>query len=257
MSDAIITKLVKRDVPHCFVTPKSDDNTLNFLRDTFVGWETGTFNAFETVKDKNAIAIDLGAWIGTTAIWLSSHFKHVIAVEADRKSVEYLVKNLEYSNCHNVDVCPQPIYCDTKMVTFGPNRFLGSTQLNMSTSYLTPAAGDERENDYRMQAITFADLVSKYALPNVPIRFIKCDIEGGEQYILQDLLRAVTTLGASLFLSFHLTWWQPENVSTLIQEATFEPFTAENFDNGRHNVRDVVTFIRQNPFGSLLFKRKE
>ncbi len=46
----------------------------DFLVYDFKDWENDTFEVFEKVKNQEGIAIDIGAWIGTTAIWLSKNF---------------------------------------------------------------------------------------------------------------------------------------------------------------------------------------
>ena len=40
-------------------------------------WEPETFELFNYVKDSEGAAVDIGAWIGPTTIWLSNNFKHV------------------------------------------------------------------------------------------------------------------------------------------------------------------------------------
>ena len=122
-------------MPYKFV--QFDEPTDYFTRHIFQGWENETFLVFDKVKDKNKIAIDLGAWIGTTAIWLSKNFYHVIAVEGDTKSLECLALNLEAAECENVTVCSQPIYSTSEKVIFGPMvKFLTNPSLKLSLSIL-------------------------------------------------------------------------------------------------------------------------
>lgn len=80
--------ITKNNVLHKFVPV--DKSTDNFVKNIFPNWETDTFFIFDLFKDKNSVAIDLGAWIGTTSIWLSHNFHHVVAVEADKISLTCL-----------------------------------------------------------------------------------------------------------------------------------------------------------------------
>ena len=89
----------------------------HFLEINFPEWENDTFAIFEMVKDPQGIAIDLGAWLGTTAIWLSKNFAYVVAVEADRDSVHYLEKNIRASDCQNVAICNKAVADCDKLVT--------------------------------------------------------------------------------------------------------------------------------------------
>ena len=43
-------------------------------------WEANTFEVFNHVKKADKKAIDIGAWIGPTSIWLSKNFKEVLVV---------------------------------------------------------------------------------------------------------------------------------------------------------------------------------
>jgi len=102
-------------------------------------WENGTFKIFNIVKNKHTSALDLGAWIGATTIWLSKNFKHVIAIEADPIACEALVKNLKFSDCDNVEVVNKPIHCENSNVVFGVNQYvktLADEGLGSSTSQI-------------------------------------------------------------------------------------------------------------------------
>jgi len=130
-ADEFVT-VKKREVVHKFVKMGGewvDDFTAYLFKD----WEEDTFDTFEMVADKNAIAIDLGAWIGTTSIWLSKNFHYVLAVEPDRESVVFLGKNLQASGCDNVIICDKAIAETDGEVFFGPRPAI-SNSLNFSTS---------------------------------------------------------------------------------------------------------------------------
>lgn len=58
----------RNNVTYQFV--RVDKATDHFTQNVFPVWEKETIEVFDQVKDKEAIAIDIGAWIGTTAIWL-------------------------------------------------------------------------------------------------------------------------------------------------------------------------------------------
>ena len=139
--------VVKNGALHTFVQPPE---TEYFTRNLFQNWEQETFQVFEKVKDSEGIAIDLGAWIGTTSIWLSKNFYHVISVEADYKSVESLSQNLSKSNCSNVSICNRPISEIAKIVIFGPSGGRGG--LNESLSTIKTQSNSQL--DYPVKAIT-------------------------------------------------------------------------------------------------------
>lgn len=233
----------KNGVLHRFVP--CDARTDGFARHSFAGWESETFDVFEQVKDNQTIAIDLGAWIATTSIWLSNHFYHVIAVEPDRESLECLKKNLTASECDNVTVCEHPVSHRAQEVIFGPR----GNYLNESVSFVKPKI--DNVNDYVVQSITLNELISQYveqdpALYCKKVGFIKCDIEGGEEDILEDLLNFSLSTRCKVYISFHVSWWRSKNIGD------FAPlFRRFRTDCG---ATDLAEYIRLRPFISILFE---
>ena len=78
------------------------------------------------------------------------------------------------------------------------------------------------------------------------ISFIKCDIEGGEEFILQEILEFSLIHKCKVWMSFHLPWWTCKKITD---------FT-ELFKKFQVNIGsiDVCDYINSNPFGSILFE---
>jgi FkbM family methyltransferase len=233
----------KKNVLHTFA--RFDKDTDAFVINEFSRWEKETFDVFDTVKDAHGIAIDLGAWIGTTAIWLSKNFHHVIAVDADQVSLRCLKMNLAASECNNVSVCDRPVAHTNKNVVFGPRGYA----LNGSISYVKNES--DSLTDYVVQAITFKQLIDDYVyadarLTSHKISFIKCDIEGGEEDILEDILYFAHQNNIRVYISFHLDWWKSKKISDF--EYLFSFFRTDCPDPSINN------YMKQNPFGSILFE---
>jgi FkbM family methyltransferase len=238
----------KKNVTHKFV--RFDKPTDHFVTNVFANWENETFDVFDTVKDPEGIAIDLGAWIGTTAIWLSKNFYYVVAVDADKVSLNCLKKNLEASECGNIAICERAVAQKSQKAIFGPR----GNELNQSISYIkdtldksTSPAG----NDYIIQTITFKQLIHDYVSAHENLRshnvsFIKCDIEGGEEDIIEDMLYFAYHNKSKVYLSFHLDWWKTKKITDF--EYIFKFFKT----NCPHS--DICEYLRRNPFVSLLFE---
>lgn len=235
---SVIHKLAKTETPW----------VNQFIMSKFPGdWEEDTFVSFEKVKDKDGIAIDLGAWIGTTAIWLSSNFFYVVAIDADSESIKYLEKNLKASSCDNVSICNKAISADGKPVIFGPRKSHGDA-LNGSTSFIKTFS--DSKCDYVVPSLTLAQVVEEFVTKNEKIKghkvtFIKCDIEGGEEYILENVLQYAAANNIKVLMSFHYDWWKKKNLES------FEPL----FQKFKSDVegKTVSAYINSNPFGSVLF----
>lgn len=240
--------VVKKGITHHFIR---DGMTEHFTQNVFERWEPDTFEVFDLVKDPEGIAIDLGAWIGTTAIWLSNHFSHVIAVEADRVSADCLQKNLAASNCKNVTLCAQPISHQRQEVIFGPR----GSALNESISYVKNKS--DSPTDYITQSITLQQLLANFVyakeeLSPHKVSFIKCDIEGGEEDILEDVLRFAYHNNVKVYLSFHLDWWKSKKITDFAY--LFKYFKTRT---DREMIEDPLSYLNQHHFGSLLFEPLE
>jgi len=246
-ADDYITVL-KKNVVYKFV--HFDKATDHFTQNVFPSWENETFDVFDKVKDPQGIAIDIGAWIGTTAIWLSKNFSHVIAIDADRVSLKCLALNLAASECNNVSICDRPIAQTSQKFIFGPR----GDELNESISYIKEEMGTSpahSTNDYIVRGLPFKQLVHDYIyannrLPTQKISFIKCDIEGGEENIIEDLLYFAYFNKTKVYLSFHLSWWKSKKITDF--EYLFKFFKT---NCPRAN---ICEYIKHNPFASLLFE---
>jgi FkbM family methyltransferase len=237
----------KKNVLHKFV--KFDQATDHFTKNVFPYWENETFEVFDSVKNPEGIAIDIGAWIGTTAIWLSKNFHHVISIDADPVSLKCLKMNLEASECSNVTICPRPVAQKTNKMIFGPR----GNDFNESTSYIKDVSegASATDKDYAVRGITLKQLLHDYifansALASHPISFIKCDIEGGEENIIEDLLYFAYYNKVKVYLSFHTSWWKSKKITDF--EYLFKFFKA------RCPGSDAVSYIQSQPFGSVLFE---
>jgi FkbM family methyltransferase len=238
-------QVVKQGVLYKFV--RTDHHTNHFAKRIFPTWENETFEVFSQVKDREKIAIDLGAWIGTTSIWLSKNFKHVIAVEPDPVSIQCLEQNLIASECDNVSICTKPIARAPEKLIFGPRG--EGNRLNESTSTLKTSI--DNPHDQILESVTLNQLVFDYVsnqpgLANEPIGFIKCDIEGGEEDILEDLLHFASHHQCPVLVSFHYSWWKKKNIEEL--SFLFQRFKT-NCPTG-----DLCAYIAENPFTSILFR---
>jgi len=213
----------------------------------FNDWEPFTFKVFQRVKDSEKICIDVGAWIGLTSIWLAKNFKHVVCVDGDKESVESLQINLKASGCENYTIINKPITHEKKDVIFGSNIFMQGSTLNDSTSQIKSTV--TKSTDYTIESITFKELVMPYNLSD--IGFIKCDIEGGEEDILEDLLTFGKEYSIPILLSFHITWWKNKDISRFKDLLTNWKCTNEN-DSVVENICD---FLKGNPMANIFFER--
>ena len=228
------------------------------LRDSLLNdWEKETFQIFEYVQNKNKNAIDIGGWIGTTAIWLSNGFKNLLVVESDTVALSALKSNLTTSNCNNVTIINRPIYHKNEVITFGTNQYVEEYKtigLGNSTSQIK--TGGYVDTDYQVETITLSDLDKIF--PFKDVGFIKVDIEGGEEFILLDLIYYAELYNLELYVSFHLQWWKNINRADLHNKYHTVFDKAEYILSAEHNKQllgdELIDHLINNGSDSIYFK---
>lgn len=230
-----------------------DDNSRISCFDWFIGelnsnsWENYTHEVFDKVGNLNKVAIDLGGWIGVTTIHLSKKFKKVIVVEADSVAVDALRKNLLSNNCKNVEVVEKCVFNNTKEKVFFGKNIHHYAPLGSSMSQIKEV---HQDNDYEITTITLKELTEMCGSDEVG--FIKVDIEGGEEKILEDLFEICDLKKCSMLLSFHLGWWTDSNLDrfTCLKEKNYKVFT----DSGELDKNSIQDFLKNYHLASLLFQ---
>lgn len=229
-------KVSKND--QVFLIEKEENPNLPFWVDTYSEWEHDTFAIFDHLLDKEKILIDIGGWIGTTAMYGSRKSKFVYCVEADNESFRDLSKNMA-TNCEkNYMLFNNAIYnVDGVDITFGKNLFLGQSKMNDSTSQIHDVGDDQDDQDdnsYRIKTISLQRILT-FTDPS-KISLIKVDIEGGEENILDDLFAIRMEYRTPLYISFHYDWWKDKNL--------------DRFSYLSEKHRQAII---SNPFTSILF----
>jgi FkbM family methyltransferase len=203
-------------------------------------WESNTFTTFLSVKDPNKWALDIGGWIGPTAIWLSQNFKSVVVVEADGVALSALKANLKTSNCNNCLIIDKPIYSESgKQLWFGTNGFRAG-KLGESTSQLRVAG---KATDIPITTISIKDILDEKGRED--LAFIKVDIEGGEEFIIPALFEEASEIGSPIWLSFHISWWHDKNI---------ERFKEWFRMSSNVDANELIKKLEQNPMCDVLFK---
>ena len=186
---------------------------------------------------KDKVYINIGGWIGTTAMYGSRKSKHVYSIEADKFSFKDLTKNLK-TNCeNNYTLINKAIYnVNNILVKFGKNAFSENAIWNESSSHIY--SDKIKSNDYYLiETVTLANIIESYNIDISNVSIIKVDIEGGEEYILNELFDIHYKYKIPLYISFHYTWWSDKNLNRF-------SFLSE----------DIKQYIMTHPFYSILFR---
>jgi len=233
--DANYLQITKQD--ELFLIEKNSNNAnINFWEHIYTNWERDTFEIFDKFLDKSKVFIDIGGWIGTTAMYGSRKSKYVYSIEADTKSFNDLSTNLKNNCKQNYTLIDKAIYnIDNITLKFGKNKFLENSKMNDSTSHIY-ADNETSAEYYSVQTITLARIIAEHNINPPDISLIKVDIEGGEENILNDLITIHRKYNVPLYVSFHYDWWKDKNLNR------FEFLTEVQKNN-------IIT----SPFISILF----
>jgi len=196
-----------------FLIEKNEGNpNLSFWENIYGQWERETFDVFDRCLSKDKIFIDIGGWIGTTAMYSSRKSKHVYSVEADNNSFRDMSANLKTNCINNYTLVNKAIFNkDNVEIKFGKNIHLENSKMNDSTSQIY--SDDTVTSEYYItKTITIGSLIEAYNINVSEISLIKVDIEGGEENILDDLFDIHVRYGISLYVSFHHSWWKDKNL---------------------------------------------
>lgn len=240
----------------------------------FEVWENETFRIIKkhtTSKRGPTVFCDIGAWIGTTSLLTAHLVDRIVAVEADVSAQREFIENVKVNQLsHKVRLDGRAIFShDNHFVTFGPG---SDGKLNSSMSKIHTGHGDRTTTqDYQVATISFKSLCDQYKIPlnnnetgeNV---FIKCDIEGGEEFILADLLSTFLENGSvgALYVSMHYDWWTRRNLEEILNKCYANSFIQGGTnisceaESGEplHSVNDIVRYVESKPFGSVLWYRQ-
>jgi len=160
----------------------------------------------------------------------------VYSVEADIESFNDMKANCKINCKNNYTLLNNAIYnIDNIFLKFGKNKFLNNSRLNDSTSQIY--LDNESSTDcYSVKTVTINNILENNNINPLMISLIKVDIEGGEEYILDDLYNIYTQYKVPLYISFHVSWWKNNNLSRF------------KLLSNHH-----LAAIKHNPFISILF----
>jgi FkbM family methyltransferase len=217
-----------------------------FWKEAYHDWEPGTFKVFDKYANPNGVVIDIGCWIGPTALYLAQKSRRVIAVESNRQANATLSRNVALNSLEpKFELIEKAIYSDNSGVRFGTNPFRPSEGLMHSTCQILPDDTPGNDQTYLAPTITWAEITS-HLRPGESVSLIKMDIEGGEQFVIRDVLQWAYDHYVPAYISFHVDWWIDKDLNRLT-----DLFALYGDADAR------IASIQASPFKSILFKRQK
>lgn len=182
-------------------------------------WEPSTLRIFDKFLKPDGVMLDIGAWIGPTALYAARRTKKVFAFEPDPVAYRLLVQNIELNKADNVTPYPVAVSNEFKGIPFGTKTGYGDS---MSSQIWA-------KDDAMVPAIALSGLII-----DTSADFIKIDIEGGEKFLFDEGSKTVfESYQPTIHLSLHTPDMKNDLLAfkkAIIEGVGFYPFFYdENF----------------------------
>ncbi|MEM5493878.1 FkbM family methyltransferase [Hoeflea sp. AS16] len=164
-------------------------------------WEPSTYANFDRNIDDSTLMIDIGAWIGPTALYAAQLAKKCVAFEPDPIAFERLQANVALNSSaswiKNLVIFNKAVGTKAGTIPFGSRKGGGD-----STSSVLFADGP---TNWLVQAITLQSVLDDHAEPGQKI-FLKIDIEGGEYDLIPAIKEVLANPNVTAAISLHPTF---------------------------------------------------
>jgi FkbM family methyltransferase len=159
-------------------------------------WEPETFDAMHQIVSPGDKVIDVGAWIGITALYAASLGGDVIAYEPDPEAVAEMQVNLALNEGFSVSLKPVALSTES-----GVAQLMSESLGNSMSSLVRNTGGLADSVEVECRAI------GKEAEEHFAgVRLVKLDVEGHEFELLPPMMRALRSgsFRGDLLLSTHV-----------------------------------------------------
>ena len=149
------------------------------------------FEIIEHLPVSNGVAIDIGSHQGTIAIILSKKFEKVYAFEPSKYNIEKM--HLRGNVSDNIFIIEKAIsnHIGKVKLFLNKNEYMHTISLDMAKTY--------SEFDFiEVDTITIDEFCK-----NKKIEFIKCDIEGAEDFVFESATETLKNNKIDVVVEFH------------------------------------------------------
>lgn len=177
-------------------------------------WEPETLALIDREVAPGTTFLDLGAWVGPTALYAAARGARVVALEADPVALSQLHRNLAVNPAlaRRIEVLARAVHAAEGQVQFGARRKPGDS---MSSVLIAPGAAT-------WTADTITPLALAARVGASAQLFVKMDIEGGEYELLPCMRPLVDRPGCKVLVSFH-----PRILATVLPDAAAQAAATE------------------------------
>jgi FkbM family methyltransferase len=157
------------------------------------GWEQDTLDVIDRFATPGLTVVDIGAWIGPTALWAAERGAHVVAIEPDPVALSFLRLNIE-ANAADVTIVQGAVANEDGTCRIAPREGWGMSMTHVAESGL------------EVPCWSIATLFEQFQIDG-NVSLVKMDIEGGEATVLETVAPFLAQRGIPLVVSMHEQWW--------------------------------------------------
>jgi FkbM family methyltransferase len=161
-------------------------------------WEPTTFEVFNRFLNRDTVFLDIGAWVGSTALYGAQLAKHTYAFEPDHVAFETLKSNVSVNGDANW-FNRLSIYNAAAGVEDGTLQ-LGNP--NEAGNSMSSALHADEDDAWKAKCLGIENFIERNGLKGQKT-FFKIDIEGGEYDLVPALQSVLKDNPSSLLLSIH------------------------------------------------------
>lgn len=161
-------------------------------------WEPETYAVFDRFIDADTIFLDIGAWIGSTALYAAQTAKETHAFEPDPVAFDQLKKNTDANSGEkwhkNISLHPEAVAPENGEMEMGSRAEAGDS---MSSVLL---GGDD--DSWKVRTRSLDGFLNEKGLNGEKL-FLKIDIEAGEYGLLPAVKTLLKRENCAIYLSLH------------------------------------------------------
>jgi FkbM family methyltransferase len=215
-------------------------------------WETTTFDVFDTHLDAETVFLDVGSWIGPTALYAATRVRRVVCVEADPVAASQLRRNIALNPelASRIEVIEKAISPTHGTVRLGARTGRGDSM----SSVLLASGGDH----WDVPSITPAELLAKAGADAKKV-FVKVDIEGGEYALMPHMTPLASLPNVKFLVAFHPRFLPQQGLqrwvsAMYLSSRVFRFFKGFNFTRvKKHTIQPLRFVTALNQFGLAFY----
>jgi FkbM family methyltransferase len=195
-------------------------------------WEPDTFRIFNRHIGANTVMFDIGAWVGSTALYAAQIAESTVAFEPDPISFSALQQNYHANASapwlRRLHIFNKAVNSDGAPIVLGSRAKGGDS--------MSSALFADHETKWTVEAISIADAIATYARPDQPI-FLKIDIEGGEYSLLPAMQSILTDKRVTAVIAMH---------PRFLRKTLKEKYLDQWFEHYRRAHQEVLSALPRN-----------